>query len=134
MTMEEVANEGIVKDSTVEITLTCQGSEPINQSIGEFRHDFAALLERLEIRALVAFIKVMDRCMPENILDTGEALRFFLPHQRQRSPRQIKRFVNTLVLRRGLAQARGIVLDDVVLARLVILEYMYEAFFSQLCQ
>jgi len=50
------------------------------------------------------------------------------------NPRQVKRFMNTLLLRQRLAEARGIELDAAVLAKLMILEYLYEAYFRQLFQ
>lgn len=53
-------------------------NEPIEQGISEFRSDFGALLEELDIRALVVFIDDLDRCLPPNIVDTFEAIRLFL--------------------------------------------------------
>ncbi len=258
--MERVDDEKLLKDPTVEVTVTGQDRESIDQSIGEFRRDFEALLERLEVKALVVFIDDLDRCLPANILDTVEAVRLFLAvpktafvigaderivrhaiatrypelpgqsinigrdylekiiqvpirippmtpsetetylnllgcslhveddgeygalvelaaqNRRDSSlgvamnygiaesrlsempsglpefmelvgriaptlsrglrgnPRQVKRFMNTLLLRQRLAGARGIELDAAVLAKLMILEYLYEAYFRQLFQ
>jgi hypothetical protein len=54
------------------------GPEPVEQGINEFRADFAALLDELDIQALVVFIDDLDRCLPPNIVDTFEAIRLFL--------------------------------------------------------
>jgi hypothetical protein len=52
--------------------------EPIEQGIGRFRRDFEELLKTLDIDALVVFIDDLDRCLPENVVDTLEAVRLFL--------------------------------------------------------
>ncbi len=54
------------------------GSESLEQSIDEFRQDFAALLDYLDVKALVVFIDDLDRCLPPHIIDTLEAMRLFL--------------------------------------------------------
>ena len=254
--MDKVTDEKLLKDPAVEVTVAGQAGESINQSIGEFRRDFEALLKRLEVKALVVFIDDLDRCLPANILDTVEAVRLFLavpktafvvgaderiirhaiatrypelPGQAvnigrdylekivqvpirippmtppeaetylnllgcalyirdeyedmvavaaenrrettlgvamnygiaesnlpevpallgdymqlvgriaptltgglRGNPRQVKRFMNTLLLRQRLAEGRGITLDAAVLAKLMILEYLYEAYFREL--
>ncbi len=258
--MDKVTDEKLLKDPTVEVTVAGQAGESIDQSVGEFRSDFEALLSRLEVKALVVFIDDLDRCLPANILDTVEAVRLFLAvpktafvigaderivrhaiatrypelpgqavnigrdylekivqvplrippmtpseaetylnllgcalhledkgeydemvnlaaqNRRKASldvamnygiaesnlnkvpeplesymhlvgrisptlsrglrgnPRQVKRFMNTLLLRQRLAEARNITLDAAVLAKLMILEYLYDAFFRQLFQ
>lgn len=258
--MDKVTDEKLLKDPTVEVTVAGQAGESIHQSVGEFRRDFEALLERLEVKALVVFIDDLDRCLPTNVLDTVEAVRLFLAvpktafvvgaderivrhaiatrypelpgqavnigrdylekiiqvpirippmtppeaetylnllgcalhledkdeyesmvdlaarNRREASlgvamnygiaesnlsevpavlaeymqlvgriaptlgggmrgnPRQVKRFMNTLLLRQRLAEGRGITLDAAVLAKLMILEYLYEAYFRQLFQ
>src|SRR5260370_35885411 len=48
------------------------------------------------------------------------------------NPRQTKRFMNTLLLRQRLASARNVTLDPQELAKLMILEYFYEAYYRQL--
>lgn len=55
-----------------------QEQESIEQSIDEFRQDFAALLDHLNVKALVVFIDDLDRCLPPHIIDTLEAMRLFL--------------------------------------------------------
>lgn len=234
-----------------------QEPESIEQSIDEFRQDFAALLGHLNVKSLVVFIDDLDRCLPPHIIDTLEAMRLFLavpktafilgadervirhaiasrypelPGQAidigrdylekivqiplylpalntaetetylnllggqlylneqlfkklvtvaaenrrktaltgamnygiaashltdipsalethmhlvgriaptlcrglEGNPRQTKRFMNTLLLRQRLAEARGVMLDAQVLAKLMILEYFSEAYFRQL--
>jgi hypothetical protein len=49
------------------------------QSIGQFRDEFAALMDDLDdVQALVIFIDDLDRCLSESIVDTFEAIRLFL--------------------------------------------------------
>lgn len=50
----------------------------------------------------------------------------------QGNPRQTKRFMNTLLLRMRLAKGRGLQLNQAILAKVMILEYFYEAYFRQL--
>lgn len=52
----------------------------------------------------------------------------------QGNPRQIKRFLNTLVLRIKIAEGRGARLQIGVLAKLMVLEYLYEDRFRELFQ
>ena len=42
------------------------------------------------------------------------------------NPRQIKRYLNTLDMRRRTAKRRGIMIDEAVLAKLVVLEYVHD--------
>lgn len=70
---EEVAGEVLKEDDQA-----ATPAEPIEQQIGDFRHDFAAILKDLELEALIVFIDDLDRCLPNAILDTLEAIRLFL--------------------------------------------------------
>ncbi len=49
-------------------------------SIAEFRTEFAALMDDLgdDLQALVVFIDDLDRCLPDTIVNTFEAIRLFL--------------------------------------------------------
>jgi predicted KAP-like P-loop ATPase len=61
----------IVKDNdgeTVDISI----------SIREFRNDFSSLLEDSRITSLVVLIDDLDRCLPESIIATLEAIKLFL--------------------------------------------------------
>lgn len=51
--------------------------EPVH-AIRAFRDDFVKLLEQSEIRTLVVFIDELDRCLPETVVQTLEAIRLFL--------------------------------------------------------
>lgn len=53
-------------------------NKEIRQDIKEFQKNFAELLEETKINRLVVFIDELDRCSPDTILDTLEALRLFL--------------------------------------------------------
>ena len=70
---EEVAGE-VLKEADKESA----PAEPIERQIGDFRHDFAMILRDLELEALIVFIDDLDRCLPNAILDTLEAIRLFL--------------------------------------------------------
>jgi len=50
------------------------------------------------------------------------------------NPRQIKRFLNILALRRQLASANGLEVDDALLVKMTVLEYVWEDFFNALVE
>lgn len=50
----------------------------IRRSIRDFHKDFAELLEQTKIKTLVVFIDDLDRCTPDTIIETLEAIRLFL--------------------------------------------------------
>lgn len=54
------------------------GLDSIEQSVGHFRSDFAALLRHVNIEALIVFIDDLDRCLPATVIDSLEAIRLFL--------------------------------------------------------
>jgi energy-coupling factor transporter ATP-binding protein EcfA2 len=54
------------------------GPENIRRNIRDFRKDFALLLEKANIQRLVVTIDDLDRCLPENIIETLEAIKLFL--------------------------------------------------------
>lgn len=53
-------------------------SDEIRQGIKDFQKDFKSLLDETKIKKLVVFIDELDRCNPNTILDTLEAIRLFL--------------------------------------------------------
>ena len=54
------------------------GPENVRRNIRDFRKDFALLLDEADIKRLVVFIDDLDRCLPENIIETLEAIKLFL--------------------------------------------------------
>jgi predicted KAP-like P-loop ATPase len=56
-----------------------EGGEEESQAIQDFRRDFGQLLREITtIKTLVIFIDDLDRCLPQNIIETFEAIRLFL--------------------------------------------------------
>jgi predicted KAP-like P-loop ATPase len=55
-----------------------QEQETLRKNVREFRSDFGKLLKETKIRTLVVFIDDLDRCLPDTIIETLEAVRLFL--------------------------------------------------------
>jgi predicted KAP-like P-loop ATPase len=53
-------------------------SDEIRKNLKSFHSDFAELLKETKIKRLVVFIDELDRCNPDTILETFEAIRLFL--------------------------------------------------------
>ncbi len=54
------------------------GTRELHENISAFRGDFRKLLEEAELRALVVLIDDLDRCLPESVVSTLEAIKLFL--------------------------------------------------------
>lgn len=52
--------------------------EEIRKNIRDFRQDFQKLLEESKIKTLVVFIDDLDRCLPDTVIETLEAIKLFL--------------------------------------------------------
>ncbi|MEA2238196.1 MAG: hypothetical protein QOC81_2920 [Thermoanaerobaculia bacterium] len=55
-----------------------EGEANLRRNIRDFRRDFADLLIAAEIKTLVVFIDDLDRCLPDTIIETLEAIKLFL--------------------------------------------------------
>lgn len=53
-------------------------NKELREDIGKFQKAFASLLEETKISCLVVFIDELDRCRPDTILETLEAIKLFL--------------------------------------------------------
>jgi predicted KAP-like P-loop ATPase len=53
-------------------------SDDIRKNLKSFNKDFSELLNKTKIKRLVVFIDELDRCNPDTILETFEAMRLFL--------------------------------------------------------
>ncbi len=52
--------------------------DSLRRSIREFRNDFSTLLKESNIKKLVVIIDDLDRCLPDTIIETLEAIKLFL--------------------------------------------------------
>ena len=53
-------------------------SKRLPEEIGEFRKNFSDLLDKVGVKQLVVLIDDLDRCLPETVIETLEAVRLFL--------------------------------------------------------
>lgn len=70
---EDMDMEGIT-----EIVKDKLNNKDLREDIKSFRKEFAKLLNQSGIKKLIVFIDELDRCNPNTILDTLEAMRLFL--------------------------------------------------------
>jgi predicted KAP-like P-loop ATPase len=70
---DEIIDEGWIDKIKAELS-----NKELREDINAFRLEFNQLLNETNIERLVVFIDELDRCSPETILDTLEAIRLFL--------------------------------------------------------
>ncbi|HHX67668.1 MAG TPA: NTPase [Gallicola sp.] len=70
--------DGIFKEDIMETIKSELTNKELRENISTFREDFDKLLQRANIDRLVVFIDELDRCSPDTILETLEAIRLFL--------------------------------------------------------
>ena len=70
----EKVPELIKKDDTEDL----EKKEALRKNIREFRDDFKDLLRETKIETLAVFIDDLDRCLPNTVIETLEAMRLFL--------------------------------------------------------
>lgn len=72
------SNDGIVKEDFMDDIKSELTDKELREDINSFRDDFDKLLKETNIDRLVVFIDELDRCSPDTILNTLEAIRLFL--------------------------------------------------------
>lgn len=65
-------------DATKLDELLNEGEASLQASIREFRRDFEKLLDETRIKTLVVVIDDLDRCLPDTVIETLEAIKLFL--------------------------------------------------------
>lgn len=70
--------DNITKDDITSTLNEIFSSDRIRKDIKTFQSDFEGLLEETKLKRVVVLIDELDRCTPDTILDTLEALRLFL--------------------------------------------------------
>lgn len=72
------SSDGILKEGWVDSIKEELNNKKLREDINAFRAAFNNLLKQTKINRLVVFIDELDRCSPDTILDTLEAIRLFL--------------------------------------------------------
>jgi hypothetical protein len=67
--------KGVIEDAPKEAS---DKERELRKSIRDFRKDFEKLLDESKIKTLVIVIDDLDRCMPDTIIETLEAIKLFL--------------------------------------------------------
>ncbi len=62
----------------LEEALKSEAGNSLRRSIREFRDEFGELLKQTDVKTLVVLIDDLDRCMPDTIIETLEAIKLFL--------------------------------------------------------
>lgn len=84
-------------------------SKPDLLEIRKFREDFADMLDKSDIESLVILIDDLDRCLPERIIETLEAIKLFVlvPHTAfviGADPRIVRHAIGTRYVKRQIGE------------------------------
>lgn len=72
------SSHGVVKEDWIDSIKAELNNRELREDINAFRANFDKLLKQTKIERLVVFIDELDRCSPDTILETLEAIRLFL--------------------------------------------------------
>lgn len=72
------ASETSADDLEKVVKEKAEQSHKLHQSVRDFTKDFAELLKKTEIQRLVVIVDDLDRCTPDRVIETLEAIRLFL--------------------------------------------------------
>jgi len=70
--------EGTKPELSWSSLIKAEASEPDLLEVRKFREDFARMLADTDIKSLVILIDDLDRCLPERIIETLEAIKLFV--------------------------------------------------------
>jgi predicted KAP-like P-loop ATPase len=71
-------HESVDSDQIHELVQNEMTNKALRDDISEFRNNFGKLLKEAGVKKVVVFIDELDRCSPDTILSTLEAIRLFL--------------------------------------------------------
>lgn len=74
----EKAKEGKIEEVEKLINTSVPDSAEVRKNVQEFREDFEKLLDESSIKRLIVIIDDLDRCLPDTIINTLEAIKLFL--------------------------------------------------------
>lgn len=72
------ASEGDPEEIQKVIKEGAEGTESGRQTVRDFQKEFQELLEKTGVKRLVVFIDDLDRCLPDRVIETLEAIKLFL--------------------------------------------------------
>lgn len=76
--IKDIAEGDTEKLDSLDKFIKEDSGQVFRRGIREFRQDFGKLLEETKLKTLVVIIDDLDRCMPDTIIETLEAIKLFL--------------------------------------------------------
>jgi predicted KAP-like P-loop ATPase len=80
--VEKTEESELLKDVELDKLIKEDAGQNLRRGIREFRKDFGTLIKETKLKTLVIVIDDLDRCSPDTIIETLEAIKLFLfvPH------------------------------------------------------
>jgi hypothetical protein len=101
-------------DSTTDIDwsslIEANPGKPDLMGVRKFRDEFAKMLEKTEISSLIVLVDDLDRCLPERLIETLEAIKLFVSVARTAfvigaDPRIVRHAISTRYVQRQLVNS-----------------------------